>query len=149
MGLFDMVSSFLGNKDAGGQEENVIKAVTDFVNNQPGGLPGLVQQFHQQGAGEVIQSWIGNGANQAASADLLQKVVGSSAVGDLASKLGVSPEQASSVLTQVLPHVIDHATPGGQVPQSGQVDAASVLGSIQNAGGLASLAEGFLGKKES
>jgi uncharacterized protein YidB (DUF937 family) len=149
MGLIDMVSSFLGSKGAGGQEQNVITAVTDFVNQQPGGLEGLVQQFHQQGAGEMIQSWIGNGANQTATADLIQKVAGSSGLSELAGKLGVSPEQASSVLTQVLPLVVNHATPGGQLPQGGQLDAGSVATSIQNAGGLASLAEGFLGKKES
>jgi uncharacterized protein YidB (DUF937 family) len=148
MGLLDMAGSFFGNGEAGGQQRNVLAAVTEFVNNQPGGLQGLIQQFHEQGAGELIQSWISNGANQPASAGLLQDVLGSGALGDLAGKLGVSQEQASSLLAQLLPHVVDHATPNGQVPASGQIDAASVLGSIEGAGGLGSLVEGFFAKKD-
>ncbi|RDU97963.1 YidB family protein [Trinickia dinghuensis] len=149
MGLLDMVGSLLGNAEAGGQQQNALSAVTEFVNNQPGGLQGLVQTFEQQGAGGVIQSWVGNGENQSVSSDALQNILGSGALGDLAGKLGISPEQASGVLAQVLPHVVNHATPDGQVPDSGQIDAASVIGSIQQSGGLGSLVEGLLGKKES
>ena len=148
MGLLDVVGSFLGNANAGGQQQNVLTAVTEFVNNQPGGLQGLIQQFETQGAGGLVQSWIGGGANQAVSPDTVQNVVGSGALGELAGKLGVSPEQASSVLAQVLPHVVDHGTPNGEVPASGQLDTANILASIGQAGGLGSLVEGLLGKKE-
>lgn len=148
MGLLDVVGSFLGNANAGGQQQNVLTAVTEFVNNQPGGLQGLIQQFETQGAGGLVQSWIGGGANQAVSPDTVQNVVGSGALGELAGKLGVSPEQASSVLAQVLPHVVDHGTPNGEAPASGQLDTANILASIGQAGGLGSLVEGLLGKKE-
>jgi uncharacterized protein YidB (DUF937 family) len=37
----------------------------------------------------------------------------------VASKLGVSPDVASGVVAQLLPHVVDHLTPGGQVPANG------------------------------
>jgi uncharacterized protein YidB (DUF937 family) len=40
-------------------------------------------------------------------------------VEDIASKLGVSKEDASSHIAQWLPAVIDHLTPNGQVPSSG------------------------------
>lgn len=148
MGLLDVVGSFLGNANAGGQQQNVLTAVTEFVNNQPGGLQGLIQQFETQGAGGLVQSWIGGGANQAVSPDTVQNVVGSGALAELAGKLGVSPEQASNVLAQVLPHVVDHGTPNGETPASGQLDTANVLASIGQAGGLGSLVEGLLGKKE-
>ena len=148
MSLLNVLGAVLGNTETGGQQQNALSAVAEFINNQPGGLQGLVQTFEQQGAGGVIQSWIGNGANQPVSSEALQNILGSGALGDLAGKLGVSPEQASSVLARVLPHVVNHATPDGEVPQSGQVDAGSVLGSIEQAGGLGSLVEGLLGRKE-
>ncbi|WP_116137743.1 YidB family protein [Trinickia diaoshuihuensis] len=148
MGLFDVVGSLLGGQNAGGQQQNVLAAVTEFVNNQPGGLQGLIQQFESQGAGGLIRSWIGTGANQAVSPGTLQSVVGSGALSELAGKLGVSPEQASGLLAQILPHVVDHATPGGEVPQTGQIDTGNVLESIGKAGGLGSLVEGWLGKQE-
>jgi uncharacterized protein YidB (DUF937 family) len=148
MSLLNMLGSVLGNAESGGQQQNVLSAVTEFINKQPGGSQGLVQTFEQQGAGGVIQSWIGSGENQPVSPAALQDILGSSAVSELAGKIGVSPEQASGLLAQVLPHVVNHATPDGEVPQSGQIDTASVLGSLAQAGGLGSLVEGFLGKKE-
>lgn len=148
MGLLDVVGSFLGNANAGGQQQNVLTAVTELVNNQPGGVQGLIEQFETHGAGGVIQSWIGEGANQAVSPDMLQNVLGSGALGDLAGKLGVTPEQASTVLAQVLPHIIDHGTQNGEVPADGQLDTSNVLESIGKAGGLGSLIEGLMGKQE-
>lgn len=147
MGLFDMFASLLGNKDAGGQEQAVLTAVTDLINKHPGGASGLVDQMQTSGAGGVTQEPV-DGASQAPSAELLQNIVGSSAVSELAGKIGVSPEQASSVLAQVLPLVLHHGTAGGQAPQGGQIDSANVIASIQNAGGLATLAQGYLEKKE-
>ncbi len=148
MGLLDMVGSLLGNANADGQQQNVVSAVAEFVNKQPDGLHGLIEQFETQGAGHLIQSWIGDGANQAVSAETVQNVLGSGALGELAGKLGVSPEQASGLLAQVLPHVVAQGTPDGQVPDGGQLDTANVLSSIGQAGGLSSLIEGLTEKKE-
>lgn len=149
MGLLDIVGSVLGQSNPDGQPQGggALTAVMEFINNQPGGLNGLIQRFHEQGAGEVIQSWIGTGANQPVSPDTLQNVLGSGALSELAGRAGVSSEQASNLLAQVLPHVVDHATPNGEIPQTGRIDAASVLGSITQAGGIGSLLEGFLANK--
>lgn len=151
MGLLDMIGSVLGQSNTDGQPHptNALAAVMEFVNNQPGGLNGLIARFHEQGAGEVIQSWISSGPNQAVTPDTVQNVVGSGALNELASKVGVSPEQASTLLAQVLPHVVDHATPNGEVPQTGQIDVAGVLGSLSQSGGIGSLLGGLLGEKAS
>jgi len=108
----------------------------EFVNNQPGGLNGLVQKFEQGGLGDVMQSWVGNGENQAISPDQLHNVLGSDAVSGLAQKVGMQPDQLSGLLSQVLPHVVNAATPNGQVPADGQIDTGNVLGAL---GSLASL----------
>ena len=79
----------------------------------------------------------------------MQNVVGADALNELASKVGVSPDQASTLLTQVLPHIVNHATPNGETPSTGQIDVASVLGSISQAGGLGSLVQGLFGNKGS
>jgi uncharacterized protein YidB (DUF937 family) len=144
-----MIGSALGQTNADGQpHQNLLTAVMEFVNNQPGGINGLVQKFHEHGLGDIVQSWIGAGPNQSVSPETLQNVVGSDALSQLASKLGVSPEQASALLAQILPHVLNHATPNGETPPSGQFDVASVLSSIQGAGGIGSLIEGFLGNRQ-
>lgn len=149
MGLLDMIGSVLGQSNTDGQPQptNALAAVMEFVNNQPGGLNGLIARFHEHGVGDIVQSWISSGPNQTVSPDTLQNVLGSGALNDLASKVGVSPEQASSLLSQVLPHVVDHATPNGEVPQTGQIDIAGALGSISQSGGIGSLLGGLLGNK--
>jgi uncharacterized protein YidB (DUF937 family) len=111
----------------------------EFVNNQPGGLNGLIQKFEQGGAGDVIRSWISNGENQPIAADQLHNVLGSEAVTGLAQKVGLQPEQVSGLLAQVLPHVVNAGTPNGEVPAQGTINTESVLGTL---GGLAALLGG-------
>jgi uncharacterized protein YidB (DUF937 family) len=129
MSLSDIVGSLFGKTEGGGQQA-VITTVIELINKQPGGLNGLIQQFHEKGAGDIIRSWVGTGPNQAISPETLQNVLGSDVVDGIAQKVGSSSEQVSGVLAQVLPHVVDHATPEGEVPAGGQMDMSSVLGSL-------------------
>jgi len=138
MSLLDTLGSLLGSssQQQGGGQAQLVAAAMEFVNNQPGGLNGLVQKFEQGGLGDVMQSWVGNGENQAISPDQLHNVLGSDAVSGLAQKVGMQPDQLSGLLSQVLPHVVNAATPNGQVPADGQIDTGNVLGAL---GSLASL----------
>ena len=96
-----------------------------------GGIGGLLQQFQQAGLGHVLESWIGTGQNHPISGDQLQQVLGHGQIGDIAQKLGVSPQYASGQLAQVLPQIIDMLTPKGQVPQGGFGDAGAMMGMLQ------------------
>ncbi|MGF6722519.1 uncharacterized protein YidB (DUF937 family) [Paraburkholderia sp. GAS41] len=136
MSLLDTLGSLLGQSPAGGGQQALISTALEFVNNQPGGLNGLIQQFKDKGAGDIISSWVSNGENQPVSADTLHSVLGSDTVNDLAAKAGVQPDQIAGLLSQVLPHVVNAATPTGEVPAEGQLNATSVLGAL---GGLESL----------
>ena len=89
------------------------------MNNHPGGVSGLLEAFQKQGLGGVVSSWVGTGANQAVSPQQVQGALGDQQVQDIASKLGVSTQDASSHIAQWLPAIIDHLTPNGQVPASG------------------------------
>jgi uncharacterized protein YidB (DUF937 family) len=91
-------------------------AVNAFI-QQHGGVQGVVAQLEQQGLGGVARSWISTGANQPISADQISKVFGGSGVlGQLAAKAGMSPQDLSQKLSQVLPAAIDKLTPGGTIP---------------------------------
>ncbi|AOK23551.1 hypothetical protein WI80_07750 [Burkholderia ubonensis] len=136
MGLLDIVGGLLGGQAGGNSQSALLSAALEFINNQPGGLNGLIEKFKAGGAGDVIGSWVGTGENQPISADTLQNVLGSDAIGALASKFGVDPAQASGILAQVLPHVVNHATPNGEVPADGQVDTSNVLGTLTQLAGL-------------
>ncbi|MDE1184403.1 YidB family protein [Paraburkholderia sp.] len=137
MSLLDTLGSLVGKTpEGGGGQPALIAAALEFVNSQPGGLNGLIQQFKEKGLGDVIGSWVSNGDNQPIAADALHNVLGSSTVTDLAAKAGVDPSQVTGMLAQVLPHVVNAATPEGNVPEEGKLNSTTVLGAL---GGLASL----------
>jgi uncharacterized protein YidB (DUF937 family) len=116
MSLMDIGSELLGGQ---GSQQNALGTVLSMVNNHPGGLTGLVSAFEQNGLGGAVRSWISNGPNQPVSGEQVQNVLSSGQIGEVAGKLGVSPETASNVVAQVLPGIIDHLTPNGQMPAGG------------------------------
>lgn len=87
-----------------------------MIHNQPGGLQGLVQSFHDKGLGEIASSWVGMGENLPVSADQVHQVLGSERVNDLAIKAGISPDVAGGAIAQLLPGIVDRLTPNGSCP---------------------------------
>ncbi len=130
MGLFDSVAGGLGQMLGGQQAQGaagdnpMLQVVMGLMNNS-GGLSGLLGKFQQGGLGDLVQSWVGTGSNLPISAEQIQQVLGSGALGDIASKLGIQPEQAAGELSQALPNVVDKLTPGGQLPAEGDLMATA------------------------
>jgi uncharacterized protein YidB (DUF937 family) len=52
------------------------------------------------------------------SADQISQVLGSGKLGELASQFGISADDVAGGLSKVLPDLINHVTPNGQVPES-------------------------------
>jgi uncharacterized protein YidB (DUF937 family) len=104
-----------------------------MIQNQPGGLQGLVQNFHDKGLGAVASSWVGSGQNQPISSDQIHQVLGSDQVKALAAKAGISPDMAGGAIAQLLPGIIDKLTPNGQVPDHNSV-MGMLGGLLQNVG---------------
>jgi uncharacterized protein YidB (DUF937 family) len=119
MGLLDDVL----NKTAGvapaqdGSQNSLVTAVLSILSSQSGGLSGLVQQFAANGFGQVVNSWVSTGKNLPITSEQLQTALGSEQIQAIAAKAGISPETAQSSLTQLLPQLVDHLTPDGEVPQ--------------------------------
>ena len=130
MGLLDNVLGGLGDDAAGG--------LSDLLKGQ-GGVGGLAEKFGQAGLGDVIGSWVGNGANAGITPEQITAVIGHGPIADLAAKLGVSPEQASQTLAGLLPEAIDRLTPNGHTN-----DANDLLNQLP--GGLGGMIGGFLKK---
>lgn len=105
------VKKFAGEHPQLGQE------VMNLVHGG-GGLNGLVQQFQAGGLGHLIQSWISTGPNQPVSAQQIQQALGGDRLRQIAAKVGLDPNVVAQKLSTILPQVIDHMTPNGQVPQA-------------------------------
>jgi uncharacterized protein YidB (DUF937 family) len=115
MGLFDAIAGALGGQ--AGQQSPLINIAMQMMQGQ-GGLSGLVEKLTQGGLGSQVSSWVGTGANQSVSGDQISNALGGDQIKEIAAKLGIPADQAAGGLAQVLPHLIDHLTPGGQVPAS-------------------------------
>ena len=79
-------------------------------------LDGLVDRFRQGGLGDVIESWIGPGANRPVAPDQLARALGPDTVDTLQSQTGLDRETLLSQLAQALPEVVHALTPQGRVP---------------------------------
>lgn len=118
MGLLDQIAGAVGGQMSGGPGQNqMIQLVMQLLQNHPGGLQGLIEQFTRAGLGRQAASWVGTGQNLPISADDLMKVFGGggSQLQDLLSKLGMNQGEAMSGLAQALPGVVDRLTPNGSV----------------------------------
>ncbi|MFN0038146.1 MAG: YidB family protein [Burkholderiales bacterium] len=82
-----------------------------------GGLAGLVGMLQQGGVGKQVESWISTGANLPVTGDQLKGALGNDLVANLARQFGLTPDAASGHLAQILPEVVNHVTPDGNVPQ--------------------------------
>jgi uncharacterized protein YidB (DUF937 family) len=128
MGLFDNLENQAVTSMLGGSSNPLAAGILHMIQNQPGGLSGLVQSFHDKGLGGLMSSWVSTGPNPPMSTDQVHQTLGSDKVKELATAAGISPEIASSVIAQMLPGIIDKLTPNGQVPEhSSVVEMASGL----------------------
>jgi uncharacterized protein YidB (DUF937 family) len=92
----------------------------------PGGLGDLLDQFRRSGYAEQADSWVGTGANRPVSPDVIAEVFGRDRLAQIASEAGLTEEEASAGLSQVLPEVVDRVTPEGRVP-----DLDALAGSVE------------------
>ena len=121
MSLLDQVVGALAGGESGGGS-TLLQTVLQLVNNpQTGGLEGLIRSFQQGGLGDIVNSWVAKGQNLPVSGEQIESVLGGSVLQDLAAQLGVSPQQASGSLADVLPRLIDQMTPNGELPQGGDL----------------------------
>ena len=141
MGLLDgLLGSMMGGMMGGGtpaqgaqgaQGTNPMIMMALQVLQQNGGIQGLLAKFQQAGMGQQAQSWIGTGQNMPISADALSQIFGQGQLGQIAQQLGMSHEQVASGLAQSLPQVVDHMTPGGEIPAEHNDLVAQALAMLQ------------------
>jgi len=81
-----------------------------------GGLGGLLDKLQQGGLGNVTNSWIGSGQNQPVSPNQVGSALGPNIIKTLAQQSGLSEDELTKQLSQVLPGVVDKLTPNGRLP---------------------------------
>lgn len=102
------------NDDSNGNGQNpMIDMAMDLVRRQ-GGIGNLMNQLQQGGLGDALGSWVSaSQPNAPVSGNDLQNALGSGIIGQIAQKFGMDGQQAGDLLAQVLPNLVDTATPNG------------------------------------
>ena len=110
MGMFD---GLLGGIVGAG-----MVTVVNGILEKHGGLQGVVGEFERNGLASTVQSWVGTGPNAAISPEDMHRVLGSDLLQQLSAKSGLSIQELTQKLSQVLPQAVDHMTPDGTIPKS-------------------------------
>ena len=137
MGLLDNLTSMMGGgAGAGisaGQHASVATELLNAVQQHPGGIGGLLNNFRQNGMSEHVDSWQQQGQpNQPISPDQAQQGLGSGMVDTIAQRTGLSPMVVKGAAAVLLPMIVAHFTEHGAVNQQGS--------------GMSGVAQSFLGK---
>jgi uncharacterized protein YidB (DUF937 family) len=109
MGLFD---GLLGGIVGAG----MVSVVSGIIEKH-GGLQGVVSEFEKNGLGPTVKSWVGTGPNQPISPEDLHKALGPDLLQQLSEKSGLSVQDLTQKLSQILPQAVDKLTPGGSIPK--------------------------------
>jgi uncharacterized protein YidB (DUF937 family) len=121
-GLGGMLGGALGGGQANAQGD--APAAPDM-----GGLGGIIEAFQKGGLGHLADSWVGTGENMPVAPEQISQVFGEDKISAMASQLGMSQGDISGGLAKILPDLINHVTPNGQVPQDNNM-IASALGAL-------------------
>ena len=127
MGLLDALTSIAGG--ASPEHHGVADALSQVMQEHPGGMDGILNQLKQNGLADQVQSWVNPGENKAISPEQVQQGFGSSVVANIAQRAGISPAVASGIIAVVLPLVFSHlsftsghpAQPGGLAGLAGKI----------------------------
>jgi uncharacterized protein YidB (DUF937 family) len=104
-------------------------------NNGNTGVAAILSRFQTAGAGQQAQSWVGTGSNQPVSTDQVSEAFGQDQIESWANQAGTTPDAMRQVLSEAVPHMVDHLTPQGQVPTPSANLTGILQGLLGNLGG--------------
>ena len=101
-------------------------ALSSLLGDGQGGLElaAIAGQMASSGDfGDILGSWLGDGANSPISAESVQTLLGSEQLSAFASQIGTDPGSAAAGLAELLPQLVDKSSAGGSLLEAaGGVD---------------------------
>lgn len=133
MGLLGSLGSMFGGGASSEAHASVATELVNAVQQHPGGLGGMLENFKQNGMGDHVNSWQQpDQPNAPISPDQAEQGLGMGVINQIAERTGLSPTMVKGAAAVILPMMVAHFAQNGGVNQSGS--------------GLGSIASGFLGK---
>ena len=84
-----------------------------------GGIGGVLERFKNKGYGQQAASWVSTGENEELQPQAVNELMGTEELSRMSQQLGVSEEEVSSGMAQILPEMVNQLTPQGGVPDDG------------------------------
>ncbi len=97
-----------------------------------GGLQKILGGMRASGFSAQADSWVGTGENQPIEPEQVSQALGGAQIEQIAQQLGVDGTQASALLAQVIPGLVNAVTPEGEEPS--EDDLSRLVGALQGAG---------------
>ena len=89
-----------------------------------GGLEKILGGFRAKGLSAEADSWVGTGDNQPVTGGQVREAVGEDELARIAQQAGVSEDEAAEGMAQLLPGLVDSASPDGELAPPENVDSA-------------------------
>ena len=130
--LGSAASSILNNS---GNGQSIAMQLIQALLQSQGGIEGIIKRFQESGLEGILKSWISTDEeNQPISANQVVEVVGQENMSQAAEKVGVSELDASNLLAEYLPKMVDMLTPNGQLPDLNNLNVNDLM--VQAAKGI-------------
>jgi uncharacterized protein YidB (DUF937 family) len=153
MSLFtEILNSAVGGlapEQAETKTQNLLNGALGMLESM-GGVDGLMQKFQQSGLGDLASSWVGTGDNKSIQPNQLAQVLGKDQIAALTKQAGIPEEQGATVLSQILPAMVDKLTPDGKAPATSSLGTLGkvLLGGVGAAVAATAAASYFGSKKD-
>ncbi|GAA1865516.1 YidB family protein [Asanoa iriomotensis] len=108
------------------QNERVRRLLVSVLTRAGDGLDlnRLLDQLQQGGLQQQVQSWIDNGPNREITDAQIRDALGAANLDRAADDAGLAPKQAAGTLAEVLPQLVDRASPSGALPDATTLEEA-------------------------
>ena len=129
MGLLDQLAGGMRGQTGDTEPSSptaMLDVIMGLINQHESGLAGLLSQFQKGGMNDIVNSWVGRGANLPVSAEQIQAILGNEQISSIASRLGLDAGVTASGLAQFLPLVVDKLTPNGSIEPEQPLNAAGL-----------------------
>jgi len=110
------IDDVAGRFGLGPKAGQLMQEVVHLITGSPGGVSGFIDKFRSAGLGSEVASWLGRTDGAALAGPQVERALGSTALGGIASRLGLGSGVAATAIGYMLPKLIGQLTPGGVIP---------------------------------
>jgi outer membrane protein OmpA-like peptidoglycan-associated protein/uncharacterized protein YidB (DUF937 family) len=121
------IEDVAGRFGLGPKSGQLMQELVHLITGSPGGVSGFIDKFRSAGLGSEVTSWLGRTDGAALAGTQVERALGSTALGGIASRLGLGSGVVATAIGYILPKLIGQITPGGVIPSGIPASLSSYL----------------------